>query len=91
MSAAGSSLTTRGRTGGFGIENDDANFHEIEMDVINEAKIRVVEGRALDLKWEMELLPGGPRVGVPATTRLTYAFDTDEPLSRDLNNLPTRK
>ncbi|MFC8039239.1 hypothetical protein ACFUOZ_07780 [Paenarthrobacter sp. NPDC057355] len=72
---------------GIGMRNDDVNFHEIEMNIINEAKTRLQEGRELDLKWEMELVPGN-KPGVPDSTELSYAFGDEEISFERFNNLP---
>ena len=72
---------------GTGTPNDERNFHEVEMKVINEVKRRLTAAETVDLTWEMDLV-GGDTAGVPASTRLTYAFGTDERISRVFNNLP---
>ncbi|MFJ4028296.1 hypothetical protein ACIPWF_13055 [Paenarthrobacter sp. NPDC089989] len=72
---------------GAGLPNDEQNFHDVEMKVINNVKTKLTAGDPVDLTWEMELV-GGDTAGVPASTRLTYAFGADERISRVFNNLP---
>ncbi|MFJ4168884.1 hypothetical protein ACIPY3_05190 [Paenarthrobacter sp. NPDC089714] len=75
---------------GVGIPNDIQNFHEVEMEVINTVKRKLTAEEAVDLTWEMELVPG-TEPGVPAATKLTYYFDADLKIIRQFNNTTSSK
>ncbi|WP_256870766.1 hypothetical protein [Paenarthrobacter nitroguajacolicus] len=60
------------------------------MDVIREAKIRLEEGSAPDLTWEMELVPG-KKPGVPDSMELSYAFGDEEVSFERFNTSPATR
>ena len=71
---------------GTGTPNDEQNFHEVEMHVINEVKRKLTAREPVDLTWEMTLTPGDSP-GVPSATHVEYAFEGNEPVFAVFNNM----